>query len=96
MANRSTHLSYRLTQLQNNQGSNPFKSVMVLNINNERSNKKNKNNELIYKIKVQMKNQISKSISVKQAWIPKCLFTVLDTMKNLNGTKQVWVPKSSI
>ena len=69
---------------------------MGLNINNKRSNKKNKNNELIYKTKDQVKNQISKSISVKQAWIPKCLFTILDTMKNLNGTKQLWVPKSSI
>ena len=69
---------------------------MGLNINNERSNKKNKNNELIYKTKGHMKNQISKSISVKQAWIPKCLFTILDTIKNLNGTKQVWIPKSSI
>ena len=87
MVNRSTHLSYRLTHLQNNQGSKPFKSVMGLNFNNKRLNKKNKNNELIYKIKDQLKNQISKSISVKQAWIPKCLFTVLDTMKNLNGTK---------
>ena len=80
-------MSQRLTHLQNNQGSKSFKSVMGLNINNERSNKKNKNNELIYKTKVQMKNQISKSISVKQAWISKCLFTVLDIMKNLNGTK---------
>ena len=69
---------------------------MKLNINNKRSNKKNNKNELIYKTKDQLKNQISKSISVKQAWIPKCLFTVLDTMKNLNGTKQLWVPKSSI
>ena len=60
---------------------------MGLNINNERSNKKNKNNELIYKIKGQIKNQISKSICVKQAWIPKYLFTILDIMKNLNGTK---------
>ena len=60
---------------------------MGLNINNKRSNKKNKNYELIYKTKDQVKNQISKSISVKQAWIPKCLFTVLDTMKNLNRTK---------
>ena len=60
---------------------------MGLNISNERPNKKNKNNELIYKTKDQLKNQISKLIFVKQAWIPKCLFTVLDTMKNLNGTK---------
>ena len=89
-------MSNRLIHLQNKQGFKPFKSVMGLNISNERSNKKNKNNELIYKTKDQIKNQISKSISVKQAWIPKCLFTVLDTMKNLNGTKQVWVPKSSI
>ena len=69
---------------------------MGLNINNERSNEKNKNNELIYKTKDQVKNQISKSIFVKQAWIPKCLFTILDTMENMNKTKQVWVPKSSI
>ena len=94
--NRLTHMSHKLTHLQNNQGSKPFKSIMRLNINNERSNKKNKNNELIYKTKVQIKNQISKSISVKQVWIPKYLFTVLHTMKNLNGTKQMWVPKSSI
>ena len=60
---------------------------MGLNINNKRSNKKNKNNELIYKAKDQVKNQISKSIFVKQAWIPKCLFTILDIMKNLNETK---------
>ena len=94
MANMSTHLSYRLTQ--NNQGSKPFKSVMGLNINNNRSNKKNKNYELIYKTKDQVKNQISKSISVKQAWIPKYLFTILDTMKNLNRTKQAWLSESSI
>ena len=65
MANRSTHLSYRLTQLQNNQGCKSFKSVMGLHIGNERSKKNNKNNELIYNTKVQMKNQVSKSISVK-------------------------------
>ena len=94
--NRSTHLSYRLTHLQNNQGSKPFKYVIGLNINNKRSNKKNKNYELIYKIKDQVKNQESKSISVKQVWIPKCLFNILDTLKDLNRTKQVWVPKSSI
>ena len=69
---------------------------MGVNIYQEKSYQKNKNYELIYKTKDQVKNQISKSISVKQAWIPKCLFTVLDTMKNLNGTKQLWVPKSSI
>ena len=69
---------------------------MRININEERTKKDNKNNELIYNTKVQLKNQESKSISVKQAWIPKCLFNVLDTMKNLNRTKQVWVPKSSI
>ena len=62
---------------------------MGVNINEYRSNKNNKNNELIYNTKVQMKTQISKSISIKQAWIPKYLFTILDTMKNLNGTKQV-------
>ena len=69
---------------------------MGVNINEVRSYLNNKNNELIYNTKVQLKNQVSKSICVKQAWIPKCLFTILDTMKNLNGTKQVWVPKSSI
>ena len=62
----------------------------------ERSHQKNENHELIYNTKIQMKNQISKLICVKQAWIPKCLLTILDTMKNLNGTKQVWVLKSSI
>ena len=89
MVNRPIHLSYRLTHLQNNQGYKPFKSVMGVNINNERSHLNNKNNELIYNTKVQMKNQASKSICVKKAWIPKCLFTILDTMKNLNGAKQV-------
>ena len=69
---------------------------MRVNINEERSHQNNKNNELIYNTKVQLKNQVSKSICVKQAWIPKCLFTVLNTMKNLNGTKQVWILKSSI
>ena len=69
---------------------------MGLNFNNKSSNKRNENNELIYKKKDQLKNQISKSISFKQVWIPKCLFTILDTMKNLNRSKQVWVPKSSI
>ena len=60
---------------------------MGLNFNNKSTNKKNKNNELIYKTKDQPKNQISKSISIKQVWIIKCLFTVLETMKNLIGTK---------
>ena len=69
---------------------------MGVNINETRSHLNNKNNELIYNTKVQLKNQISKSICVKQAWIPKCLFTVLDTMKNLNETKQVWISKLSI
>ena len=62
---------------------------MGVNINKERSHLNNKNNELIYNTKVQLKNQVSKSICVKKAWIPKYLFTVLDTMKNLNETKQV-------
>ena len=69
---------------------------MGLHLDNERTKKDNKNNKLIYNTKVHLKNQESKSISVKQAWIPKYLFIVLDTMKNLNGTKQLWVPKSSI
>ena len=69
---------------------------MGVNNNNERSHQKNKNHELIYSSKIQMKNQISKSICSKQVWIPKCLFTILNTMKNLNGTKQVWILKSSI
>ena len=69
---------------------------MGVNINEAKSHLNNKNNKLIYNTKVQLKNQVSKSICVKQAWIPKYLFTILDTMKNLNRTKQVWVPKSSI
>ena len=69
---------------------------MGVNNYQERRHQKNKNHELIYNSKIQIKNQISKSIYTKQAWIPKCLLTVLDTMKNLNGTKQLWVPKSSI
>ena len=66
---------------------------MRIHLNNERTKK---NNELIYNNKVQLKNQERKSISVKQDWIPKCLFNILDTLKDLNGTKQLWVPKSSI
>ena len=69
---------------------------MRVNINEERSHQNNKNHELIYNSKIQMKNQVSKSICAKQACIPKCLFTILDTMKNLNGTKQVWFSKLSI
>ena len=60
---------------------------MGLHLDSERTMKDNKNNELLYNTKVQLKNQESKLISVKQAWIPKCLFNVLYTMKNLNGTK---------
>ena len=69
---------------------------MGIHLDNEKTNKDNKNNKLIYNTKVQLKNQESKSIFVKQAWIPKCLFNVLDTLKDLNRTKQLWVPKSSI
>ena len=69
---------------------------MGIHLDNEKTNKDNKNSKLIYYKKAQLKNQESKSISVKQAWIPKSLFNVLDTLKDLNGTKQLWVPKSSI
>ena len=64
---------------------------------------KYKSHELIYNSQIQinlnkhqMRNLISKSIYVKQAWILKCLLIILDTMKNLNETKQVWIPKSSV
>ena len=93
MNNRSTHVSHRLTHFQKNEENKPFKHVMGIHLDNERTKK---NNTLIYNTKVQLKNQESKSISVKQTWIPKCLFNVLDTLKDLNGTKQLWVPKSSI
>ena len=63
--NRSTHMSHRLTHLQNNQGYKPFKFVMRVNINEAKSHLNNKNNEYIYNTKVQLKNQISKSISIK-------------------------------
>ena len=66
---------------------------MGIHLKNERTKK---NNELIYNTKAHLKTHASKSISVKQSWIPKCLFNVLDTLKDLNGTKQLWVPKSSI
>ena len=93
---RSTHVSQRLTHFKKNEGNNPFKHDMGIHLDNERTKKDNKNNKLIYNTKAQLKNQESESISVKQAWIPKCLFNVLDTLKDLNRTKQVWVPKSSI
>ena len=70
--------------LTENDGKNPFKHVMRIQLKNERSKK---NNKLIYNTKAQLKNQESKSISVKQAWIPKYLFNVLDTLKDLNETK---------
>ena len=93
MNDRSTRVSHRLTHFKKNEGNNSFKHVMGIHIDNERTKK---NNKLIYNSKAQLKNQESKSISVKQVWIPKCLFNVLDTLKDLNGTKQLWVPKSSI
>ena len=96
MNNRSTHVSHRLTHFHKNKGNKPFKHVIGIHLDNEKINKDNKNNKLIYNTKAQLKNQESKSISVKQAWIPKCLFNVLDNLKDLNRTKQVWVPKSSI
>ena len=89
MNDRSTHVSHRLTHFHKNEGNKPFKHVMGIHLDNERTKKDNKNNKLIYNTKAQLKNQESKSISVKQAWIPKCLFTILDTMKKLNGTKQL-------
>ena len=93
MNDRSTHVFHRLTHFNKNEGNKSFKHVMGIHLNNERTKK---NNELIYNTKAQLKNQESKSISVKQAWIPKSLFNVLDTLKDLNRTKQVCVPKSSI
>ena len=93
MNDRSTHVSQRLTHFIKNEGNNSFKHVMGIQLQNERSKK---NNELIYNTKVHLKNHESKLISIKQAWIPKCLFNVLDTLKDQNGTKQLWVPKSSI
>ena len=86
MNDRSTHVSQRLTQFNKNKGNNSFKYFMGIHQDNERTKK---NNELIYNTKAQLKNQESKSISVKQAWIPKSLFNVLDTLKDLNGTKQL-------
>ena len=93
MNDRSTHVTHRLTYFNKNKGNNSCKHVMGIQIQNEKSKK---NNELIYNTKTYLKNQESKSISVKQAWIPKCLLNVLDTLKDLNRTKQLWVPKSSI
>ena len=76
---------------------------MGTNYYQNRSHQKYKSHELIYNSQIQinlkkhqMKNPINKSICEKQVWIPKYLLIVLDTMKNLNGTKQVWVPKSSV
>ena len=62
---------------------------MGTNYYQNRPHQKYKSHELIYNSQIQMKNLINKSICIKQAWIPKCLLTILDTMKNLNGTKQV-------
>ena len=90
---RLTHKNQKLTHFNKNKGNNSFKHVMGIQLKNEKSKR---NNELIYNTKVHLKNHESKSISVKQAWIPKCLFNVLDTLKDQNGTKQLWVPKSSI
>ena len=86
MNDRSTHVTHRLTNFNKNEGKNPFKHVMRIQLRNETSKK---NNELIYNTKAYLKNQESKSISVKQAWIPQCLFNILDTLKDLNGTKQL-------
>ena len=69
---------------------------MGTNYYQERPHQKNKNHELIYNSQIHMKNPINKSICAKKAWITKCLLTILKTMKNLNGTKQVWIPKSSV
>ena len=93
MNDRSTHVTHRLTHFNKNKGNNSCKHVMGIQLHNERSKK---NNELIYNTKAHLKSHESKSISVKQAWIPKCLFNILDTLKDQNGTKQLWVLKSSI
>ena len=84
MNDRSTHVTHRLTYFNKNKGNNSCKHVMGIQIQIEKSEK---NNELIYNAEAHLKNQESKSISVKQTWIPKCLFNVLDTLKDLNGTK---------
>ena len=86
MNDRSTHVSQRLIHFNKNKGNNSFKHIMGIKLENEKSKK---NNELIYNTKVHLKNHESKSISVKQAWIPKCLFNVLDTLNDLNRTKQL-------
>ena len=67
---------------------------MRTNYYQNRSHQKYKSHELIYNSQIQInlnKHQIkiliNKLICVKQAWILKCLLTILDTIKNLNGTK---------
>ena len=52
MNDRLTHLSHRLTHFQNNEENKPFKYVMGLHLDSERTKKDNKNNELVYNIKV--------------------------------------------
>ena len=84
---RSTQSSNRSAHLQNLPEYKLIRSKMGISYYQERPHQKNKNHELIYNSQIQMKNSISKSICIKQAWIPKCLFTVLDTTKNLNRTK---------
>ena len=86
MSPRSTHENHRLTHFNKNKGNNSFKPVKGIQRKYEKSKK---NNELIYNTKAHLKTHESKLISIKQAWIPKCLFNVLDTLKDLNRTKQL-------
>ena len=64
---RSTQQSNRSTHLQKSLEDQPIKFVMGTNYYQERPHQKNKNHELIYNSQIQMKNQINKSICVKQA-----------------------------
>ena len=79
------------------------RSVMGTKAYQNKIYQKKNSHELIYNSQIQinlnkhqMKNLINKSIYVKQVRIPKYLLTILETLNNLNGTKQVWVPKSSV
>ena len=64
MNDRLTHISQRLTHFKKNEGNNSFKHAMRIHLHNVRTKK---NNEVIYNSKANLKNQESKSISVKQA-----------------------------
>ena len=85
---RSTQQSHRSTHLQKSLEDRHIRSVMRTKYYQNRIYQKNNSHKLIYN-KHQMKNLINKSICVKQIWILKCLLSVLETMNNLNGTKQI-------